>query len=73
MQGVYGGRFCRVELNWVHSLSLVDSVKVGEEERPLPATHTERERENLNFKIPFITIQVTQENTAEFLKLTRYC
>lgn len=35
-QAAYGGSFCRVEVNWVHSLSLVDSVKLGEDERPLP-------------------------------------
>lgn len=36
VQAAYGGSFCRVEVNWVHSLSLVDSVKLGEDERPLP-------------------------------------
>lgn len=48
MQTSHGGRFCRVEENCVHNLSLVDSVKLGEEERPLPVKHTqsqENERE----------------------------
>lgn len=32
----YGTSFCLVEEYWVHTRSLVDSVKVGDAESPLP-------------------------------------
>ncbi len=53
MQAAYGGGFSRVEENWVHSLSLVDSVKLGEDERPLPEKHIQAERCNHKFCFQF--------------------